>query len=207
MVCKLDITGMKFGRLTAIKQNGVDISPSRKHLKWDCVCDCGNFFNCRLNTLRSGSVKSCGCLKLESKPNLKHGLRKTPEYESWAHLKTRCLNKNSSDYYLYGGRGITICQEWENSFECFIKDMGGKPSKNMSIDRIDVNKGYEPSNCRWADNKTQSRNKRNNKFYEFNGMKMCQSDWAEFLGISVSTLIQRLKKWSLKRSLSTFKEK
>lgn len=207
MVRKLDVTGIKFGRLTAIKQNGVDISSSRKHLKWDCVCDCGNFFNCRLNSLRNGAVKSCGCLKLESKPNLKHGLRKTPEYESWAHLKARCLNKNSKDYYLYGERGITICKEWENSFECFIKDMGVKPSKNMSIDRIDVNKGYEPSNCRWADNKTQSRNKRNNKFYEFNGMKMCQSDWAEFLGISVATLIKRLKKWSINRSLSTFKEK
>lgn len=205
MAAQLDIAGMRFGRLVAVKRNGYDIQPSRNHIKWDCVCDCGAIVNVRLNNLRGGNIKSCGCLKKESSPNKTHGMRKSPEYETWAHIKSRCLNPNSLDYPLYGGRGILICQEWVDSFEAFYADMGTRPGGKSSIDRIDVNGNYEKINCRWANNYTQSRNKRSNVMLEFNGKVMCQSDWANHLGINVSTLIQRLKNWSLEKALSTFK--
>lgn len=205
MVAKLDITGMKFGRLTALKQNGHDISPSRKHVRWDCVCECGNVVNVRLNALRSGGLKSCGCLKKEATHKIKHHMTNTTEYRTWAHIKGRCLRPTHADFYLYGGRGIKICERWANSFEAFYEDMGPKPD-GMSIDRIDVNGDYCKENCRWADNKTQSRNKRNNRFIEFNGMNMCVTDWARHLGIHNSSLWERLKKWPIEKSLSTLKE-
>lgn len=160
MAVKLDIAGFKFGRLTAIKTNGFDISPSRKHIRWDCICECGNLVNTRLNTLRTDSVKSCGCLKKEG-TNFKHGLIQLVEYHSWAHMKSRCLNNKCKDFYLYGGRGISVCKRWADSFLNFIEDMGLKPASNYSIDRIDVNGNYEKSNCRWADPITQANNKRN----------------------------------------------
>jgi hypothetical protein len=203
---KLDITGMRYGKLLAIKQNGYDQSPSRKHVKWDCICDCGKSVNVRLNSLRSGNIKSCGCLfKLGN--NKTHGMSKTTEYLTWLNIKSRCNNPKNKDYHIYGERGIKLCKEWQNSFETFLKDMGKKPSIEHSIDRIDNNGNYEKNNCRWANNYTQSRNKRNNVFYTYNGKKMCITDWASYLGISLSTLYERLDKWSLNKSLSTFKEK
>jgi len=203
MVAKLDITGLKFGKLTAIKENGFDKSPSRKHIRWDCKCDCGNILNVRLNALRTGGVKSCGCLMVG---NIKHGMKHTKEYETWSRIKARCYNTNNPDYFLYGGRGITVCSQWLESFENFYNDMGERPLNCNSIDRIDNNGNYEPSNCRWSDIKTQARNKRNNRTYELNGLKMCMADWAKHLGISFATLDERLKKWSLEKSLTTFKE-
>lgn len=204
---KIDIAGARFGRLVALKQNGFDESPSRKHLKWDCVCDCGNLFSARLNSLRSGGLQSCGCIKRGATHKITHNMTKTAEYQTWARVKSRCLNKNNQDYYLYGGRGIKICDEWASSFEQFYKDMGDRPKDMTSIDRIESNGDYCKSNCRWANDEIQSRNKRNNVYFEFNGMRMCQSEWADFLGVSVSTLIERLSKWTLEKSLSTFKEK
>jgi hypothetical protein len=209
MASKLDITNMKFGKLTAIKPNGFYQSPSRKHILWLCKCDCGIEKTVRLNSLRSGKLQSCGCL-LKAGNNKTHGMsrnnNRTPEYTTWCKIKQRCLNKNSKDYFLYGGRGITISNEWLNSFETFFNDMGLKPSKNYSIDRIDNSKGYSKENCRWATNFTQSRNKRTNRFYELNNMNMCMTDWADYLGISFTTLNERLTKWTLEKSLTTFKE-
>ena len=205
MVAKIDITGMKFGRLTAIRQNGHDINPSRKHIKWDCLCECGNTVNARLNALRTGGLKSCGCLKKETLPNVTHRMSHTPEYKTWARIKARCTKSTHQDFYLYGGRGIKMCEKWANSFEDFYEDMGPRPS-GMSIDRIDVNGDYCKENCRWANNQTQSRNKRNNHFIELHGVSMCLTDWAKHLGICRATLIQRLREWPLERALTTFKE-
>jgi hypothetical protein len=201
---KLDITGLKFGRLTAIKRNGFDQSPSRKHVRWDCVCDCGKLVNARLNSLRSGGIKSCGCLP--RKGNLKHGMKKTKEYETWQRIKARCNNKNHPDYYLYGGIGINVCDRWNNSFENFYLDMGDRPKNKTSIERLNTTKGYSPENCIWADSYIQSRNKRNNRIYTFNNKTMCLSDWATYLGITFASLDERLKKWTLEKSLTTFKE-
>ncbi len=209
MASKLDITNIRFGKLTAIKPNGFYQSPSRKHILWLCKCDCGKEKTIRLNSLRSGIVRSCGCLFKEGN-NKTHGMscgyERTPEYITWCGIKQRCLNKNSTDYYLYGGRGITISNEWNNSFEVFFNDMGLKPNKNYSIDRVDNSKGYSKENCVWATNFSQARNKRTNRFYELNDMNMCITDWANYLGISFATLNQRLTKWTLEKSLTTFKE-
>ena len=206
MVAKLDITGMKFGRLTALHENGHDISPSRKHILWACVCDCGNAIDVRLNALRSGGAKSCGCLRKEGNSNRKHGMTKTAEYRSWAHIKARCTNPNHADFADYGGRGIKVCQRWMESFEAFFEDMGKKPDWAKSIDRIDVDGDYCKENCRWADDRMQSRNKRNNRNLKLDGLEMCLTDWAKHLGVSVSTLIERLEKWPLEKALSIFKE-
>lgn len=202
----VDISGVRFGRLIAIRPNGFDVQPSRNHIKWLCQCDCGSVIDARLNTLRSSNLQSCGCIKKSATHKVTHGMTGSPEYMAWAHLKARCCNKNSADYKLYGARGIKVSALWIESFESFYKDMGPRPSVGMSIDRIDANGDYEKGNCRWADDHTQSRNKRNNVFFNFNGKNMCQSDWAKHLGIGVPTLIQRLRTWTLEKSLSTFKE-
>lgn len=207
MVKSLDITGMRFGKLVAVRRNGFDQSPSRKHVRWDCICDCGSAFSTRLNALRSGGLESCGCIKRSATHKRTHNMTKTPEYQAWARIKSRCLNSKSQDYYLYGGRGIKVSAEWVDSFETFFADMGKRPANMTSIDRIDTNGDYSKENCRWANDAMQSRNKRNNVYLSFNGMNMCQSDWADFLGLNVSTLIQRLSKWSIEKSLSTPKGK
>jgi len=180
----IDITGIRFGRLVALTKNGFDQSPSRKHIRWDCICDCGKKINTRINSLKTGHVRSCGCLPNEG--NKKHGMSNSKEYRTWIRIKERCNKINNPDYYLYGKRGIN-------------------KTENFSLDRINNDGNYEPKNCRWADNATQARNKRCNRFYELNGENMCLQDWAKKIGISQSALSERLTKWSLERSLTTYK--
>lgn len=201
----IDITGIRFGRLLALNRNGFDQAPSRKHIRWDCQCDCGKIINTRLNSLRNGHVRSCGCLLSEGN-NVKHGMSKSKEYQTWIRIKERCGKITHPDYYLYGARGIIVCDRWLNSFDNFLLDMGFRPEGKSSLDRIDNNGNYDPSNCRWADIYTQARNKRCNIFYEFNGKNMCLSDWANKLGINPSSLRERLTKWSLEKSLSIHKK-
>lgn len=204
---KIDITGMRFGKLVAIKPNGFDQSPSRKHIRWDCECDCGAKHNLRLNALRSGGAVSCGCNRRTATHKRTHNMTKTPEYQTWARIKSRCFNKNNQDYSEYGGRGIQMAKEWVDSFETFYADMGPRPLGMSSIDRIDPNGDYCKQNCRWADDAMQSRNKRNNVLLTLDGMTMCQSDWATLLGIGVSALIRRLSIHGVEKSLSMKKEK
>ena len=201
----LDISGERFGRLVALHASGFDVQPSRNHIKWLCQCDCGAKFEARLNGLRSGHAKSCGCIKKSGEHSAKHRLTQTPEYSAWAHMKSRCQNKNNQDYSIYGGRGITVSDSWADSFENFLSDMGKKPEGMFSIDRIDTNGNYEAGNCRWADNHTQSRNKRNNRFLSVDGVRMCLQDWATHLGINSSSLIERLNKWPTQKALTTTK--
>jgi hypothetical protein len=126
-----------------------------------------------------------------------------PEYKIWKCIKTRCYNKNMIAFHRYGGRGITMCESWKNSFESFYTDMGSRPSKNHSIDRIDNNGNYEPSNCKWSTKKEQGRNKIDTIFIEYDGKKLCMSEWAELTGISKFTLRQRLKKgWDVQDALT-----
>jgi hypothetical protein len=202
----LDITGMKFGKLTALHISGRHMSPSRKHIMWLCVCDCGNHINVRLNNLRSGGTVSCGCKKLEGNSNRKHSKTGTTEYRAWAHMKARCSNPNHVDFHNYGGRGIKVCQRWSESFEAFLEDMGQRPSDMTSIDRIDVNGDYSKDNCRWANAYIQSRNKRTNRYYSLNGIELCLSDWATKLGIGVPSLMERLRNWPIEKALTTLKE-
>lgn len=162
----LDISGEKYGRLTALFRVGKDKFGKGM---WACVCDCGTVKVVDISLLRRGSTLSCGCLDRENhslKPNRKsHGMCGTRIYRIWKGMKSRCYNKNTPDYKKwYGAEGVTVCDEWRESFEPFYKwAMGNGYREDLSIDRIDPYGDYEPSNCRWADAKTQANNKRKKK--------------------------------------------
>lgn len=150
-----------------------------------CVCDCGTFRRVTCKNLNNGTSKSCGCsVKTAAKT---HGMQGTQIYEIWASMKNRCTNPKKKDYKYYGGRGITVCEEWKNSFENFYKDMGDCP-EGMSLDRIDTNGNYELSNCKWSTKKEQSFNtrKRVNNTSGRTGVKFVKSTGKWYAAISVN---------------------
>ena len=158
--CCRYLAGQRFGRLSALSawRRGRDIA-------WRCKCDCGAETFVITERLQSGETRSCGCLARELLRTRKttHGMSKSDEHRCWRGMKKRCLNENFRFYYRYGGRDITICDRWLHSFENFFADMGVRPSKLHSIDRIDNNGNYEPSNCRWVTQEQQCQNKSSNK--------------------------------------------
>ena len=156
----MDIVGKTFNHLTILEYAG-----KNKYQKklYKCKCNnCGNFKIMVGTEVKNGYSKSCGCLSKQSK-NVKHGMAGTPIYKKWKTIKGRCFNPNSSNYKWYGGRGITMCDEWKNDFEKFYEDVGDIPFENAELDRIDNNKGYDPDNVRWVDHKTNSNNRRKYK--------------------------------------------
>jgi hypothetical protein len=165
---KLEI-GKRYGRLVVVAFGGTN---KHRHATWSCVCDCGKPSTVVGIQLRSGATKSCGCLQREraSACSTKHGYarfgRPTPEYRSWVSMHTRCYNPKRDQYQDYGGRGITVCARWHRSnpqgFINFVSDMGDKPASRMSVDRINNDLGYRPSNCRWSTPQEQNRNRRPN---------------------------------------------
>ena len=160
----IDITGQRFGRLVAVRR----AENCGRYAAFLCLCDCGHEAVVRSDCLRSGDTRSCGCLLQEilaqNRFAFKHGCssrdRQTPGHRSWTGLKSRCLDAKNKDFRNYGGRGIAVCDRWLDSFENFLADMGPKPSSMHSIDRIDSDGSYEPSNCRWATPKEQQSNTR-----------------------------------------------
>ena len=187
-----DITNKRFERLTVIKFAGVQ--KDRKST-WLCKCDCGREVIVSVSNLVYGKQKSCGCLKNEriSLLNKKHGLRNTRLYRIWLNMKNRCLNSKSLDWENYGGRGITVCNEWRNNFQAFYDwAMANGYADNLTIDRIDNNGNYEPANCRWADIFTQENNRRNNKKYEYNGEVLTLPQIAKKYNISRSNLANKV---------------
>lgn len=157
---KKDLTGKKFGMIEVIKDSG-----ERKRngdVLWLCKCKiCGK--EAKIRTYNLKKSKSCGCLSVKNRFKKTHGKTKSSEYIIWAGMKSRCLDINNQAYKNYGGRGIKVCNRWINSFENFLNDMGQRPSKKYTIDRIDNNSDYEPENCKWSTYSEQNRNRRNNK--------------------------------------------
>jgi len=196
----IDITGMKFGRLTVSKHIGRGSKKSRNHF-WLCLCDCGASVSVNGSCLRRGATKSCGCYQKDvaraaGDRTKTHGKTKTTTYNVWTSMVQRCNNENAKDYPRYGAIGITVCEEW-HTFENFLRDMGERPS-GMSLDRINNNSGYSKANCRWTDAKTQQRNKRNTSMLTHNGESMTLQDWAERIGMNPITLADRIYKgWSV----------
>lgn len=198
-----DLTNKKFGKLIVIKRS----EKKSKKVYWDCLCDCGNIKSIASCHLLSGSIKDCGCLKKEriSKLNYKHGESTTKLYRTYNHMKDRCYRETDTHYKNYGGRGIKICDEWlgENGYLNFSKwaKTNGYDEK-FSIDRINVNGNYEPSNCRWVGIKKQSNNKTNNHYLYYNGQKYTLTELANKFNIKQETLRKRLKLgWKLEDAL------
>lgn len=176
--------GNVFGRLTAVENKGMVPYGKAKqnHYSWLFRCQCGTMCTKTVNSVKSGSTRSCGCLFRETISS--HGMTGTPEHAAWKHIKARCYDKNNNGYYRYGGRGITMSEEWKNSFEAFYRDMGPKPSSTHSVDRIDNDKGYYKDNCRWATTGEQAANKSTNVRYMYNGKSYLQGEFANIVGVS-----------------------
>lgn len=199
----IDLTGQKFGRLTALESCGTN---KDKRILWLCQCCCGNVAVVSCGLLRNGHTKSCGCLAKEGN-NTKHGHLKGGEtssvYRTWAQMVQRCTNAKSKDYPYYGGRNIKISARWRKSFENFLADMGHPPTNKHTLDRIDNDEGYCKENCRWATMKDQCRNRRSNRLITHQGKTQTLMGWSEETGIAYDTIRTRLNRgWSVGKSLS-----
>lgn len=192
---KLDLLGQRFGRLVV-----VDSAPNKKckggqtKTVWKCKCDCGNFCYVTTQELRKGDTVSCGCYASEQKKirSIIHGQRYSRPYKIWSDMKARCFNPKENGYHNYGGRGITVCDEWlvYQNFESWAIETGYE--KGLTIERIDFNNEYCPENCKWATWKEQQNNKRNNKYLEYKGRKQTLAQWCEELGLNYSRTKARI---------------
>lgn len=190
---KQDFTNQRFGTLTVIRQIP-DVKATRAYGIVECLCDCGVVKTYQMSHLKSQNTQSCGCQrnKVISAKATTHGQSTLLEYDIWASIKQRCYNEKCDAYSKYGGRGITIADEWKNSFETFYKDMGPKPSKKHSIDRRENDEGYNKDNCRWATRKEQQNNVSNNIFYTYKGETKNLLDWCKELELNFSTIYSRI---------------
>jgi len=195
--------GERHGRLTVVSYAGPHQSPDRTRHKWRCLCDCGNTVDILASNLTRNHSRSCGCLKneLTRERETTHGMSDTPECGTWVHIRQRCCNPNSLDYPDYGGRGITVCERWMNSFENFYRDMGDRPSPEHMIERIDNDAGYSPDNCIWATIEVQANNKRTSHRLTHNGETHTVTEWSRILNINQGTLEKRIRSgWPIHRA-------
>lgn len=183
-----DLTGKSFDKFTVLKIHGRAGSGRNLVTIWLCKCNkCGHEFTAKTGAINYGDAGCRMCC------NKTHGMYQSITYKSWIGMKSRCNNPTDDKYHNYGGRGIRVCDEWVNSFETFLSDMGERPSKKYTLDRIEVNGDYKKSNCRWATSIEQANNKRNNTLLEFNGETLTQKQWCRRLNIHQSTLLNRLR--------------
>ena len=194
---RLNLVGRRFGKLNVIAR----IEPPIGKTRFVCDCDCGNKTVATGIDIKSGNTTSCGCVKkvIGYTSNLKHGGASgkfTGAYRAWRSMKQRCLDKNCKAYADYGAKGVTVCQQWIDSFESFLSDMGERPN-GYSLERINVFDGYHPANCKWIPLKEQTKNQRKTVRYTVNGTIMIQSDAARYLGIHPSSLSEMRQKGRL----------
>ena len=209
MGSRIDLTGKRFGRLTAIKDT--------KKIKgscvvWLCKCECGRSIEVISASLLSGNTKSCGCLAREitEKRNTIHSLsrdkdgKRTRLYGIWVRMRQRCKDKNLKDYARYGGRGIKVCKEWSNYKNFYDWALANGYRANLSIDRKDNDGDYEPSNCKWSTLIEQAHNKSNNRLITYCGKTKTLAEWSSTLSIDRKTLSYRLKiGWSIEKAFTT----
>lgn len=192
-----DITGQKIGRLTVIEFAGFLSNGKHREQAWRCACaSCGGSTVARASNLLGGRTKSCGC------STRSHGRAGTPEYVAWQSMRRRCATPSTTSFEHYGGRNIRVCARWRK-FENFYADMGKRPSPQHSLDRINNNGPYSPKNCRWADRKTQARNRRDNRLLTHRGETLCLTDWCERLRVNRELVGGRLRRgWSIEDALT-----
>ncbi len=200
----IDLIGLKYGRLIIISR----AQNKGRKVYWNCRCSCGNVVQVSSNNLRHGGTRSCGCIVKEILNNRNHkhghsaGHRNTKTYASWIDMRKRCCNPKNKEYPNYGGRGIKVCQEWDN-FKRFLSDMGECPDGH-TLDRLNVNDDYCLQNCRWATRSQQSRNKRTNTIITHLGESRPVVEWLEYFGITWGTYHKRRKRgWSKLRAATT----
>lgn len=186
-----DITGERFGRLRVISRAQNSSSGSAR---WNCVCECGRTVVVDAGKLKNGHTKSCGCLRAEQNRTvaLKHGMCKTRIHRIWMQIHARCNAKTGKNYEWYAERGITVCDEWSEFQNFYQWSISNGYADDLSIDRIDVDKGYSPENCRWADAITQANNKRNNFKIEYAGRTQTVPQWARETGLTPNTIRYRI---------------
>lgn len=196
-VPSIDKTGIVYAKLTVIEYVGhlEKDHCKEKKIYWRCKCECGNEAVIAGNKI--GRQKSCGCIKLKITPKHESSIIKVkyhklsteiPEYQTWQSIKARCYRLTHTKYKNYGGRGITVCDRWLNDFSAFFYDMGEKPTSKHSIDRIDVNGNYEPSNCKWSTNYEQANNKTTNRLIPYKGKFYSMSSLSILLGCKYTRL-------------------
>lgn len=202
----LDLTGQKFGRLTVIEQIGISKDGQKTY---KCKCECGTEKIITSGNLRRGHTKSCGCLNSEkiikrNKERAKHNGCGTRLYNIWLDMKARCKNNKSINWHLYGGRGITICEEWENDFSVFCDwALKNGYNDNLQLDRINNDGNYEPSNCKWSTRSEQGNNRRTCKYVTINGITKTVSQWCEETGVLRHTAYTRIRKgWSPEKAVT-----
>jgi hypothetical protein len=199
-----DITGHVSGYLTVEKLDRVENGGSN----WWCRCKCAALISIRGDCLKDGNTRSCGCLKKELiiQRLTTHGLTGHPLHDVWTAMKLRCNLESNEFFHNYGGRGVTVCKEWMDSFQVFYDwALNSGYKKGLSIDRIDNNGNYCPENCRWVSHKINNRNKRTNRLITYKGETKIVTVWAEFLNMPPSVLMHRLNqyKWSVEKAIET----
>lgn len=201
-----DLTGQKFGYLTVVNQEPSD--PKRKERRWRCLCDCGNYTVVPSYRLRHGGVTSCGCHQRDRNFCSKKAKNNPRLYRVYQSIKTRCYNPKNQNYYLYGGRGIKLCNEWlvfDNFCDWALASGYDKDAEfgKCTIDRIDPDKDYSPSNCRWVSMCEQNNNRRNNRKITYNGTTKTATEWSREIGIESCLIRERINNgWTVEEALS-----
>lgn len=194
------MTGERYGRLTVLDEF---IRCSNHQSKWKCRCDCGNIVYVRRPDLVNGKTISCGCYNRENskKRHVKHLQCTTRLYYIWGGMMSRCTNPNNKNYYLYGGRGIKVCEDWQDSTRFMEWARANGYTDELTLDRIDFNGNYEPSNCRWVDWKTQANNKANNIFFDYKGEKKTIGQISDMTGLAYDLLYNRIRAgWTIEEA-------